>query len=336
MTGTDVARSGRRTRLRRLGVIAVALAGLLVSACSSGGKDSPSSDRTTGSGTLQAAPRPTGKPVHVSLLQGDNSVYGVGMPIIAYFNRAITDATAFTKAVKVTINDQPADGAWYFQKSGRSDQAMEAHYRPEQYWPAHAKINVDLPVEGESAGPGLVFDDSLTLAISTGAAHVSTVDCSAERMTVTADGATVRTMPTSCGKATAPTHSGTKVVMQKGENDPKTGKLRAEGAVRMVGDNPADPYNLIVPWSVRVTNSGEYVHAAEWNGGNIGVRSTSHGCTNLNVGDAKWFFQFSQVGDVVTYTNTGGAPMPSWDGYGDWNVPWSTWQGGGVVSKPTD
>jgi L,D-transpeptidase catalytic domain len=89
-----------------------------------------------------------------------------------------------------------------------------------------------------------------------------------------------------------------------------------------------------VPWSVRVTNSGEFVHAASWNGGNIGVRSTSHGCTNLKVADAQWFYNFSMIGDVVTYTNTGTSNvMPSWDGFGDWNVPWSQWQAGNLLKN---
>jgi len=35
----------------------------------------------------------------------------------------------------------------------------------------------------------------------------------------------------------------------------------------------------------------------------------------------------------VTYTNTGGTSMPSWDGFGDWNLPWSVWQAGGAVSS---
>ena len=81
-----------------------------------------------------------------------------------------------------------------------------------------------------------------------------------------------------------------------------------------------------------VTDSGEFVHAASWNGGNIGSRSTSNGCTNLNTADAQWYYNFAQIGDPVTYANTGGGPMPVWDGYGDWNLPWSTWTQGGVVS----
>ncbi|GAA4203256.1 hypothetical protein GCM10022220_12040 [Actinocatenispora rupis] len=269
--------------------------------------------------------------MHVSLLESDGGVYGVGMPLIAYFNRKITDSSAFTKAVKVTVNGKSAGGAWYFENTGRDGQALEAHYRPRTYWPAHASIKVDFPVKGLSAGPGLIYDDSLTLAVSTGAANVSSVDCSAEKMTVVSDGRTVRTLPTSCGKATTPTYTGTKVLMQKGENDPKTGKMRPDGEVRMTSNTPGNRYDEIVPWSVRVTNSGEYVHAASWNTGNIGSRSTSNGCTNLNVADAKWFYGFSAVGDVVTYAHTGGKPMPSWDGYGDWNLDWNTWVRGGAV-----
>lgn len=293
---------------------------------------SPSTDPTTSTPSRPTSPASTaGAPVHVSLLEGDGGVYGVGMPIIAYVDRTITDAGAFDKATKVTVNGQPASGAWYWEKSGRKGQALEAHYRLRQYWPANAKIFLNLPVKGLAAGKGLAYDDSLTLSISTGPANVSTVDCTAEKMTVTSNAKLVRTMPVSCGKAKTPTYTGTKVVMQKGEQVPGSDKLRPEGTVRMVSNNPADRYDLMVPWSVRLTNSGEYAHAASWNGGNIGIRSTSNGCTNLNVTDAKWFYQFSQIGDVVTYANTGGTRMPSWDGYGDWNLPWAAWQAGGIV-----
>jgi lipoprotein-anchoring transpeptidase ErfK/SrfK len=99
----------------------------------------------------------------------------------------------------------------------------------------------------------------------------------------------------------------------------------------MVGGDPGDRYDLKVPWSVRVTNSGEFIHSASWNGGNIGRRSTSHGCTNLTESDAKKYYDFAEVGDVTEYVNTGGPKMPSWDGYGDWNVAWAQWQTGGTV-----
>lgn len=238
------------------------------------------------------------------------------MPIIAYLSARITDAQAFSAATKVTVNGSPVQGAWYFQKSALyKGYPLEAHYRPAQYWPAHAEIHLDLPVEGVSAGNGLVFDNSLTLDMSTGPANISRVDGRTKRMVVTSDGRPMFTFPVSLGKASTPTFGGVKVVMEK------------DRVQRMVG---AD-YDLKVPWSVRITNSGEFIHSASWNGGNIGQRSTSHGCTNLTEADAKKFFSFAQVGDVAIYTNTGGPTTPSWDGYGDWNVAWSTWQAGGAV-----
>jgi lipoprotein-anchoring transpeptidase ErfK/SrfK len=238
------------------------------------------------------------------------------MPIIAYLSASITDGKPFAEATKVTVDGSPVEGAWFFQKSSiYKGYPLEAHYRPREYWPAHADIRMDLPVEGLSAGAGWVFDNSLTLDMSTGAANISKIDGKTERMVVTSDGKQKFTFPVSLGAAKTPTFSGTKIVMEKTKLE------------RMVGEG----YDVKVPWSVRVTNSGEFIHSASWNGGNIGRRSTSHGCTNLTVADARKYFDFAQIGDVTVYTNTGGATMPSWDGFGDWNLPWTTWQGGGQV-----
>jgi lipoprotein-anchoring transpeptidase ErfK/SrfK len=274
--------------------------------------------------------------VHVSLLESDGATFGVGMPIVAYFSKNITDSAAFIKATTVTINGVNANGAWYFEANGNAALPMTAHYRPQNYWQADSTIKMNMPVQGMSAGTGLTFDDSLTLSMNIGDAHTSSVDCTAERMTVTSNGVAAHApFLTSCGAANTPTASGTKVVMQLGEDTPGTNTLRPNGAVRMIGGGGAlGNYDLLVSWSVRITAGGEYVHAAPWNGKNIGARSTSDGCTNLNTPDAQWFYQFSHIGDIVTYVNTGGPAMKIDDGFGDWNLAWSTWQAGGAV--PTD
>lgn len=259
--------------------------------------------------------------MHLRLYQGDGQTYGIGMPIIVYLSKAITDATLFAKATKVTVNGSAVSGAWYFQKSAiYADYPLEAHYRLQAYWPAHATVAVDLPVEGLSAGPGLVYDDSLTLSMKTGAANIITVDGANETLVLVSDGEVRFNFPVSLGKATTPTFTGTKVLMEKDKVE------------RMVGTTPGDEYDLQVPWSVRLTNSGEFIHAASWNGGNIGQRSTSNGCTNLNVDAAQQFFDFAQIGDVAIYKNTGGSEMPVWDGYGDWNLSWSQWSAGGLLT----
>jgi lipoprotein-anchoring transpeptidase ErfK/SrfK len=278
------------------------------------GPSAPATPSPTGT------PAPTGQPVHVRLYQGDGSTWGVGMPIIAYFSKVVTDGRPFSAATKVTVNGAPADGAWFFQRSAiYPDYPLEAHYRLQDYWPGHATIRLELPVQGLSAGPDLVYDNSLTLDMATGPANVSRIDGRTKRMVVTSDGQQVLSFPVSLGKSSTPTFNGVKVVITKTK------------VQRMVSTRPGDRYDLRVPWSVRVTNSGEFIHSASWNGGNIGRRSTSHGCTNLNEGDAKKFYNMAQIGDVTIYTNTGGPTMPSWDGYGDWNVSWATWQSGGAV-----
>jgi lipoprotein-anchoring transpeptidase ErfK/SrfK len=251
----------------------------------------------------------TGAPVHVSLLESDGQTYGIGMPIVARFTRKVTDPKAFEQAATVTLNGRPADGAWYWENSGASGYAVEAHYRLDRFWPAHSSVKVDLPVAGRSAGPGLVYDDNLTLAIAIGAAHVSTVNADTLRMTVTSDGKLQRTLDVSLGKADTPTYRGTKVVMEF--------------------DRIQDMEGTPVPWSVRLTNSGEFVHAAPWNS-QIGQASLSHGCTNLSTADAQWFYGFSQLGDVVQYPNAPGQTDQVWDGLGDWNVSWAAWQAGGL------
>jgi len=40
------------------------------------------------------------------------------------------------------------------------------------------------------------------------------------------------------------------------------------------------------------------------------------------------------IGDVVTYSNTStSSVVPSWDGLGDWNVPWALWQAGNLLKN---
>jgi lipoprotein-anchoring transpeptidase ErfK/SrfK len=301
----------------------------LLAGCTSGGSGTAQPNASAPATSSSAAPTsaapttPKGAPVHVTTFEGDGKTYGVGMPVIAYFSKKITDASAFTKAVKVTVDGQAADGAWYFESSQRDEYAMEAHYRLPQYWPAHAAIQVSMPLEGLSAGPGLTFDNDLSLSMSTGAAQIAQVDGTPgiDTMTITSDGKPVRTLKVSLGAAKTPTYVGTAVVMAKSNPE----EMKSDP-----GEQPA--YDLMVPWSVRVTNSGEFIHDAYWNG-HLGTENLSHGCTNLSPADAEWYYGFAQVGDPVTWKNTGtNQVIPVGDGWGDWNVDWATWSKGGKLA----
>lgn len=302
---------------------------------------------TSSSGSSSAAPTsaaPTGKPVHIRLLEDDTNgppTYGVGMPIVVYLNSTITEARDFVAATTVKVNGVVNNGFWYFEKSAlNAGYPVQASFIPlnpdapayyngiQTLWPPNADIRMTMNTKGVSAGTGLVFDDDLTLHMRTGDAHISRVDCAAEQMVITDNGKPWNQFPVSCGAAATPTYNGIKVVLQKGEQDPKTGKLRPIGTVLMSGPDYTDSP---VPYSVRITNSGEYVHAASWNGVNIGRRSTSNGCTNLNPDNAIAFYNWAIIGDVVIHTNTGGTKMPSWDGFGQHNLSIAVLRTGGLV-----
>jgi lipoprotein-anchoring transpeptidase ErfK/SrfK len=321
--------SSRSTRLVLGLTTAVAL---LVSACSSGSSPATRTVTKTGangsvttatSGAASTAPAsttaPAAAPVHIKTLNSDGVTYGVGMPIIAFFSKKITSGKALQDATKTTVNGQPLKGAWYFETSSYyKGYPIEAHWRPQSYWPAHATVHVAIPTKGLSAGKGLAFDNSLTLDFSTGARNISSVDAASHKMTVTTDGKQYGVFPVSLGSHRTPTAHGIKVIMEKGRD------------ISMRGPGYFDAH---VKFTQRLTYGGEYLHAAPWNVSNInnGVDS-SNGCTNLLPKDAQKLYGFLQVGDVVEYPNANGPSMQLGAGYGDWNLNWGTWQSGGLVS----
>jgi lipoprotein-anchoring transpeptidase ErfK/SrfK len=338
-------------RSTRVAILLTTAVALLLSACSSSGSPTAGAGSgskvvggtSTGAGastpatTSTSAATPTKpatppKVVRVTSLESDGDTYGVGMPIVMYFKPVPKDVKAFEAAVKVTVNGKAANGAWYWEqplKSEKDAHMVEAHYRLQNYWPADSKIHVGIPIGGLSAGKNLVYAKALTsLDYRIGDAHVSTVYNSSHKMLVTSNGKLVKTLPVSLGTATTPTYRGVKVVMQKGENIPGSSSLRPNGTVMMNGPGYSnDP----VMWSVRVTQSGEYVHAAPWNG-EVGAMNESNGCTNLHTADGKWFYQFAQIGDVVKYGDASGPLMRADDGLGDWNLTWGAWRAGGMFS----
>jgi lipoprotein-anchoring transpeptidase ErfK/SrfK len=267
------------------------------------------------SATASAAPA---QAVHIKLLNADGATYGVGMPVIAFFSKKITSGKALSDATTATANGEPLSGAWYFEPSNYyKGYPLEGHWRPQSYWPAHAKVHMSIAAQGRAAGPDLAFDDALTLDFVTGARTIADVNDATHRMTVNTDGKLLGEFPVSLGASRTPTSHGIKVIMEKGRSICMSGPGYSECGVK---------------YTQRLTYSGEYLHSAPWNVGNIkrGIDS-SNGCTNLLPDEAKRLYGILEVGDVVEYPNAPGPAMRMGDGYGDWNVSWDVWRTGGVV-----
>jgi lipoprotein-anchoring transpeptidase ErfK/SrfK len=84
----------------------------------------------------------------------------------------------------------------------------------------------------------------------------------------------------------------------------------------------AGAYRTNVKWATRISNSGEFVHGAPWSAYAQGNSNVSHGCINMSDAAARWFMLHSLPGDLVIVKNSKGPKLKSWDGFGDWNLPW--------------
>ncbi|MEU9569553.1 Ig-like domain-containing protein [Streptomyces massasporeus] len=244
--------------------------------------------------------------------------YGVGQPVTAELSQPVKDPAqraVVERALKVS-STPATDGAWHWVDD------KKLHYRPKDYWPAQATVQVRSNLEGIKIGDRMWGGKAKPLTITTADKLVAVTDAAAHQMTVYKNDEVVRQIPVTTGMPGYDTRNGVKVVLAK------------EGTVRMTSASigASDFYDLIVHHSVRVTNSGEYVHAAPWSVGSQGFANVSHGCTGMSTENAAWFYDTVREGDIVKVINSGGDTMaPFGNGFGDWNLDWAKWRTGSAL-----
>jgi lipoprotein-anchoring transpeptidase ErfK/SrfK len=243
---------------------------------------------------------------------------GVGMPVIVHFDVPVTDHASFEKNMSVTTAPQQK-GSWYWLSD------YEAHWRPKTYWKPGTDVSVDVDVNSVSAGNGIYGQESRQVDFEVGDAHIYKVNMVTHEMKVFSNGDLLRTIPITTGEQPAyTTRSGTKVIIEKFEKKDMNSET--------VGITGADAYNISdVQWAMRLTYSGEFIHAAPWSVSSQGVANVSHGCTGMSTENAGWLYAMSRRGDVVEYTGSD-KPMTLDNGYGDWNASWSDWKNGSALS----
>jgi lipoprotein-anchoring transpeptidase ErfK/SrfK len=250
----------------------------------------------------------------------DGETVGVGMPVIVNFDVPVTNHKSFEKHMTVTSKpSQP--GSWHWMSD------TEAHWRPKTYWKAGSDVHVDVDINSVPAGNGIYGQENRQLDFHVGEAHIYKVNMDTHQMKVYSNGKLLRTIPITTGEEPKyTTRSGTKVIIEKFP----TKRMNSETIGIPV--NSADGYDLDdVQWAMRVTYSGEFIHAAPWSVGSQGYANVSHGCTGMSTDNAYWLYHMSRRGDVVEYTGTD-KPMTLDNGYGDWNESYSQYRQGSAFS----
>ncbi|GLW97488.1 Ig-like domain-containing protein [Microtetraspora sp. NBRC 16547] len=282
------------------------------------------------------------RPIDVlSITPNEHETVGVGMPIIVMFTQPVQDRRAVERALEVRATPiatpaaygqhdtkaytkaytGPVDGAWHWFSDS------QVVFRTRKLWPARQNVVLTAHLSGVRSAPGTYGTADRTVSFAVGRRMVSTVDTRTHQMVVRRDGEVAQRMAISAGMATTreyTTTSGVHLTMEKG--DP----------VRMIspGRHKGDPgyYNVMIGHAVRISNSGEYVHAKNnvWAQGRANV---SHGCVNARPDQAAWFYDSALRGDPVVVTGTDRAL--EWNnGWGYWQLPWDAWIKGSALRAP--
>lgn len=237
----------------------------------------------------------------------DGMTVGVGMAAIIRFDIDVKDKANVEKHLAVTVS--PAqEGSWYWQDE------REVHYRPKTYWQPGTTVKVDARLNGVKAGEKLYGQKSRTWSFTIGRKVVAKTDLAKCVTTVYVDDKLARTIPISAGKPGFITRSGTKVVSEKLRRTPMQSETN--------DINDPEYYNLAnVEYAIRLTNTGEFFHAAPWNAAKFGKVNASHGCTGMSLADAAWLFDAMNIGDPAEFTGSN-RPMEIGNGYTDWDLTW--------------
>ncbi|WP_037294426.1 L,D-transpeptidase [Saccharomonospora azurea] len=240
---------------------------------------------------------------------GDGNTYGIAMPISLTFDAPVKDKAAVEKALSVKTSPEN-EGAWAWL----SDQSV--HWRPKEYWQPNTEVEVNADLYGVHFGDGVYGDNDLAVTFSIGRAQIAKGNTQTHRFEIYRDGEKVADYPASYGRESDPnlvTRSGVHVVMSK--------------HAKYFMNNPGYGYeDFEVAWAVRISNNGEFTHAAPWSVGDQGRANVSHGCINLSDANAKEFYDSALPGDPVEITGSS-EQLSERDGlYHDWIYSWEEWQ----------
>ena len=234
------------------------------------------------------------KTFSTTIFEGAGKTYGVGMPIILTFSAPIIDKRAVERSLQVWTSNRVV-GAWYW------DGDKTLYFRPRDYWPPNTSVRFTGHLDGVDGGHGRYGVHTLTQHFEIGRSLIAVASTRAHHVQIYRDGKLFGNWPISTGKPGDDTPNGTYLTMDKANPE------------EMIGPG----YDIKVPWSVRFTLSGNFMHDAFWSVGEQGFANVSHGCVNMSPANAKTYYKLAGFGDPVTIT---GSPTA-----GRWGDGWTVW-----------
>ena len=274
---------------------------------------------------------------NVSMLL-NGGTFGVGQPIVVWFDEVVKDRAAAEKTLTVTTIPI-VEGAWHWFDN------REVHWRPKEYWPANTKVTVDAKVYGKDLGGGLYGQEDRSASFTIGSSKIAIADSVTKHMKIYVNGALLTSIagrdvtagiPISMGKGGSETtatgtvsfttNSGPHVVTTKHDVYRMT-----SASFGITDPNSPNFYDTKINKAVRISGDGEFVHEADWNIPQQGKVNTSHGCINVAPVFINWFYANFGAGDIVDVTGTSRRLDPR-NGLGDWVIPWDQWVKGSALT----
>ena len=247
------------------------------------------------------------KTVQVTVLEANNQAYGVGMPIVVTFSRNVKNRKAVERSLSLTTS-RPVIGAWYW------DGSKTVEFRPRRYWTPGTQVSFTGRLAGVEVAKGVYATHNVHVGFRIGPSLIVKASTVTHYMNVYYKGSLLGHWAISTGRPGDDTANGTYLTIEKAN------------PVFMTGPG----YALWVPWAVRITWSGVYIHDAYWSVWAQGSINVSHGCVNTSPAHAERYYKLELPGDPVTIT---GSPRPgTWDnGWTEWFLPFRKYLRGSAL-----
>lgn len=296
---------------------------------------SPKGKSTTATSAFRTS-RATAATRITNVVPSENETVGTGMPVFVQFSKTVPEKAkpAIERSIEIS-STTPTQGAWRWLSAGESFNGLPSVvFRPKRPWKPRQKVSVTVHYAGLKIGDDVFGAKDVTRTFKIGDSHTININAKTHRLVAKQNGRTVRTWGVSLGSGGDVQADGVDHLLTTSGVHLTMDRVRLE-RMRPPGKKKGDPgwYDEKVPWATRISNSGEYIHQNTADPACLGKRNCSHGCVRSPGDDAKWLFNWSYRGDLVTITGTK-RDLAWTNGWGYWQLPFTTWAKGSALDKP--